>query len=134
MLKSGVPQGGVLSTLVFIIFVADFQLWLKWAWAIVYANDTNTSVAGRSVEDVLEKLEHDALNVLRFMSSNQLVANPAKTNLLLFNHNGDLKSAKLGDEIVEESKCAKLLGIKLEPDLKWKKQITGKDSLTSALN
>ena len=70
MLKSGVPQGGVLSTLVFIIFVADFQLWLKWAWAIVYANDTSTSVAGRSVEDVLEKLEHDALNVLRFMSSN----------------------------------------------------------------
>ena len=29
-LKSGVPLGGVLSPLIFVLFVSDLELWLKW--------------------------------------------------------------------------------------------------------
>ena len=124
-LESGVPQGGVLSTLVFIIFVADFKLWLKWAWAIVYADDTSTSITGKSIEDVMHKLEHDALNVLRFMASNQLVANPKKTNFMILNHGMEDLEATIGDEKVKQCTSAKLLGINID---------SLKNSLTSALN
>jgi hypothetical protein len=68
------------------------------------------------------------------MASNQLVANPAKTNFLLLNHKGKHQKITIGKEQVEQCKNATLLGMKLNPDLNWKCQIKGVNSLSSALN
>ena len=59
-MESRVPQGGVLSPVVFIIYVSDFELCLKWSTAITYADDTSTSVEGLSDAEVLKQLEEDA--------------------------------------------------------------------------
>ena len=44
-LKSGVPQGGVLSPLVFVLYVSDLEEWLEFSSAKTYADDTTTGTS-----------------------------------------------------------------------------------------
>ena len=125
----------------YIIYVADLQLWLKYVHVTTYADDTCTSVSHRLLSKVKMMLEEDAKNVLRFMASNGLVANASKTALIFLNlkhirknEQGDLIddiSVRIGDTEVLQESSTKLLGIKLDHDQKWNSQIT---SLVSALN
>ena len=67
-----------MSPLLFIIFVADLDLWLAYSKISSYADDTKTSVSGRILKAIIRKMECDARMVLKFMASNGLVANPKK--------------------------------------------------------
>ena len=42
MVSTGVPQGGVLSLLVFVLFLSDLEYWLKHSSAPTYTDDTTT--------------------------------------------------------------------------------------------
>ena len=78
-LTSGVPQGGILSPLIFVLYVSDLSDWLEFSKVFTYADDTSSSVSGKNLQDIIRKMESDAVNVLKFMASNGLVANPKKT-------------------------------------------------------
>ena len=54
-------------------------------WAFTYADDTSSSVSGKDLDEIIKKMEIDAVIVLKFMASNGLVANPKKTTLLYLN-------------------------------------------------
>ena len=54
-LTSGVPQGGILSPLVFVIYVSDLSQWLKTSVAGTYADDTQTSASGFVLEIIKKK-------------------------------------------------------------------------------
>jgi retron-type reverse transcriptase len=58
-LVSGVPQGGIISPLLYIIYVADLQIWLKHVSAITYADETSTSVSHTKLSRVIMMLEED---------------------------------------------------------------------------
>ena len=60
LVPTGVPQGGVLSPLVFVLFVSDLQDWLKHSTAPTYADDPTTGTSANNLEDTLEKMEEDA--------------------------------------------------------------------------
>ena len=83
-------------------------------------------------------MEEDANQVLKFMASNGLVANPNKTSFLLLNaklegkENG--KEIQIGKELVIREITATLLGVQFQDDLKWKTQIFGKGGVLSSLN
>ena len=49
MLTSGVPQGGILSPIIFVIYGADMELWLKHSSAFTYADDTSSSVKDKEM-------------------------------------------------------------------------------------
>ena len=135
MLTSGVPQGGILSPIIFVIYGADMELWLMHSSALTYADDTSSSVKDKRIEEVVRKLEEDAINVLKFMASNGLVANPSKTTLLILNNrNGEEIEIKIGETKIKQDKEAKLLGVKIQDDQKWKVQIEGIGGVVSSLN
>ena len=133
---TGVPQGGVLSPLVFVLFVADLEEWLDHSSAPTYADDTTTVTPGRSVKETIELMEIDAENVLRFMASNGLVANSNKTSFLLLNSKCTDYGfgVRIGTDFVKRESSATLLGIKFQDDLAWKSQIFGKGGVISSLN
>ena len=68
-LTSGVPQEEILSPIIFVIYGADMEQWLKHSSAFTYADDTSSSVTGKTIAEVKRKLEEDAINVLKFMAS-----------------------------------------------------------------
>ena len=76
--STGVPQGGVLSPLIFVLFVSDLQDWLHHSTAPTYADDTTTGTSSRSIDTMISNLEEDANLVLKYMASNDLVANTKK--------------------------------------------------------
>ena len=128
-IQSGVPQGGNFSPLAFVIYVSDLEDWLQYAISLTYADDTSTSVSGKSINDVLRKLQIDAKNVLKFMSSNGLFANPSKTNFIVINDKEDgagEREVQVGNAKVKQEKSAKLLGITMDENLRWNTQIYGK--------
>ena len=62
-LTSGVPQGGILSPMLYIIYVADLDLWLKHSIIITYADDTSSSIKGKVLARLLQMMEEDAENI-----------------------------------------------------------------------
>ena len=64
--------------LAFVIYVSDLEDCLEFAIAQTYAEETSTSVNSLTIAEVIRRLKIDAYNVLKFMSSNDLVANAAK--------------------------------------------------------
>ena len=134
-LESGVPQGGILSPIIFTIFGADLEDWTKSSTIFSYADDTSSSSSGESVEEVKRKLEQDAEEVLKFMASNGLVANPSKTTLLMMNKKDEeIVRIKVGESYIEQESVAKLLGILVDDEMGWKEQVNGKGGVISALN
>ena len=114
-LTSGVPQGGILSPIVFTLYTADMELWLKHSNLTNFADDTETDYSGRNKEDIKARLEDDATRVLDFMASNGLVANQSKTEFLVLNeknkNDGSLDQIQVGDTAVNKTGSTKLLGI-----------------------
>ena len=81
-------------------------------------------------------LEEDAINVLKFMASNGLVANPKKTTLLFLNLKSKMDpiSINIGNEKIVQESSAKLLGIVLEDNKNWKANILGCGGVIPSLN
>ena len=72
---TGVPQGGILSPIIFTIYGADLELWTKDSSLTAYADDTTTGCKDKEIEGVIKKVEEDAKRILEFLASNGLVAN-----------------------------------------------------------
>ena len=119
-LESGLPQGGILSPIIFTLYGADLEDWLKNSKAFNYADDTSTSSKANTMEEMKEKLEVDAVEVLRFMASNGLVANPQKTVFMILNNkSGERQTIEVGNDKIEESEHTKLLGMEIQENQKW---------------
>ena len=82
-------------------------------------------------------MERDALQVMKFMASNGLIANPKKTALLILNHKfiiGEEITVKIGNEDIKQVPCAKLLGITFEGNQKWHEHIFGTGGVIASLS
>ena len=67
--------GGIISPLLYIVYVADLDLWLKYSIIITYADDTSSSIKGKVLRELIRIMKEDAENLLKFMAANGLVAN-----------------------------------------------------------
>ena len=137
-LTTGVPQGGTLSPIIFTVYTADLELWVKKSRITNYADDTTSDTAHEELEMVLKVLEGDAAAILAFMASNGLVANTNKTVFMLLNHKskneGEPVSVLVGNNEVTQEHSTKLLGMQISDKLTWKEHFHGKNGLTASLN
>ena len=103
-MKSGVLQGSISSPIIFTLYCADLEEWVKHSKLLNYVDDTSTSHGGKDLHTVVENLEEDKKSILKFMASNGLVANPSKTEFMLLNNKEDpsRKKIKVGNSEMEE--------------------------------
>ena len=127
-LTTGSPQGAILSPLLFILYISDFELWID-ASSAGYADDTSVFTANRSIHSLIEALQLEALKVLEFMATNKLIANETKTEFVILRPNPlkyDMdrpEAVRVGDAMVKETPTVKLLGLFIDHDMKWNTQL-----------
>ena len=122
--QSGVPQGTVLGPVLFIVYMNDLHNVIKNSLLKCFADDSKIIKSIQNLED-REKLIEDLEAVLQWTEDNSMKFNADKFQLLQHGRDNELKQPYNlpGDQILEQSKTVKDLGINVAEDLKWRYHI-----------
>jgi len=131
-LKCGTPQGSCLSPLLYIILTSDIELWTSKGEVSGFADDTSLSIVGECEEAIIKDLELETENLMIYMASNNLVANPGKTAFMMLGKKSQqLQKIQVCGSDIKESETEKLLGLYISKDLSWDEHV---NQITSTLN
>ena len=82
----GIPQGSILGPLLFLLYINDLPECLNQTTPRLFADDTNLSVAGESIEEVelVMNNNYDLLCVNTWLLANRLNLNASNTEFNLY--------------------------------------------------
>ena len=81
--KCGIPQGSILGPLLFLIYINGLPECLNQATSRLFADDTNLTVAGETIEEVELAMKNDLARIKEWRLANKLSLNVAKTEFML---------------------------------------------------
>jgi hypothetical protein len=114
---SGVPQGGILSTILFSLFINDIGPILYPAKYHLYADDAQLMTASlkSNTSDSILKMNASLTRVIQWSNENRIALNPNKSKLIIFSNtkiNLDLiPSVIINDTVLTSQLNIKNLGI-----------------------
>ena len=100
----GVPQGSILGPLLFNIYINDLFLFSADFNITNYADDCSPFEFSGTINDVILKLENDAIILMHWFKNNYMKLNPDKCHMILSDKDHNL-NLSLGNELVSNSEC-----------------------------
>ena len=121
-IMSGVPQGSILGPPLYNVNSNDLFYFLLLDIAN-YADDNSPFSCTTSIPNVISQLENESTILLNWIKNNGLKANPDKFHLLLSDVNQEY-SIKVDNQVIQNSRCEKLLGIKIDNKLTFGEHVS----------
>ena len=126
IVKRGVPQGSILVTLIFLIFINDPSNSTKVLDSVLFADDRNL-FCYNNIRTLFETANEELSQINDWFLANKLSLNVEKTKYMLFHKCIDqekiplkLPLLQLNSNIVERENSLKFLGVILDEHLTWK--------------
>ena len=85
-LSCGVPQGAILSPLLFRLYINDLPKCLSYCEPRMYADDTHLTYAGNNIHNIQTSSNEDLENVHNWLRANRLTLNMTKTEFMLIGY------------------------------------------------
>ena len=123
IMKHRVPQGSVLCPLLFLIYINDLHVCIKYSKLNLFADDSSLLLKNTSPEQLQKYINLDLKNVCNWLKANKISLNAGKTELVIFRHpnkkiNYEFK-IKINSQKIYESNYVKYLGILINSHLNW---------------
>lgn len=132
--KDDVPAGTCLGPLLFSIYINKISTALKYSKYHLFADDYQIYIDCKPEEctNCLDKLNMDLESTKKWTDSRGLKINPTKTQAMIIGTKNNVKKAKeliggkvsIAGEEIEYSTAVKNLGVFIDENLTWKKNIT----------
>ncbi|KAG6454220.1 hypothetical protein O3G_MSEX008573 [Manduca sexta] len=127
-LTRGVPQGSLLSPMLFTLFTADMPSCFKFCKYHLYADDTQLyySFKGKNTIQAIEDVNADLARIYNWSTTNSLALNPAKSKMLVLGTKQQIKYVsvcteriKINNVDIEQVASARNLGINIDAEQKY---------------
>ena len=126
-ISCGVPQGSVLGPLLFLIYINDFSSCSDILDLHLFADDSNLFFTHKNLSQLELIVNNDLSHVHTWLCANKLSLNIVKSSFVLF-HPPQRKietsiNLYINDTSLNEKDNIKYLGIIIDSNLNWKKQV-----------
>ena len=118
-----VPQGSILGSLLFNLFINDLFLFIEKTNIGNFAHDNTIYSCNNNLQTILKNLKHDMINVLKWFKVNSMKANPKTFHFMILGKSTrqtvilNINNIKVG-----ESQNVELLGLTIDIRLTFKDQ------------
>ena len=126
----GVPQGSILGSLLFLIYVNDLNSCLTSTSDFLYADDTVLLCSGSDLNNVCSNMQNDLDNISNWCNSNKLTINSKRTKFMIVGSRNMLKKIKninldlkMDGQTLDRVHCYKYLGISIDDNLNFNKHV-----------
>ena len=135
-ISCGLPQGSILSPLLFIIYVNDIVNCSKIIHFILFADDTNLFFSGNDIHSLIVEINNNLKLLSTWFKANKLSLNLKKTNFIMFgNKVCDMINNALTIEFdgspIEQVFYTKFLGVFIDSKFLWNIHISKMSSTIS---
>ena len=123
IINCGVPQGSVLGTLLFLLYINDLNQAIKFYKVHHFADDTDLLCLSNSIKKLNKLVNADLKDLDNWLNANKISLNVKKTKMVIFKSKqkkleGGLK-IKLCGKRLYPTESVKNLGVKIDSNLRW---------------
>jgi hypothetical protein len=86
LINLGVPQGSILGPVLFLVYINDLSLSLKFSKPFMYADDTSIFHSHRNTQQLVNEMNEDLSLLGDWLRVNRLSLNVPKTKFVVFRH------------------------------------------------
>ena len=124
----GVPQGSILSPLLFLLYINDLALTCKTLFTIMHADDINLFKEGPCLLNIQNIINEELKQVSKWLKLNKLSLNVGKTHFVIFKRKRQVINHQptiyIDSMPIKQVKVTKFLGVYIDEHLSWQNHIT----------